>query len=148
LAAALWLGVAPLARSAGGVVLLALTAAAVFVLAFCPTELLAPGEAPHTARGAVHAIAAFGGFATFVAAAALVTRGLRADERFGVITPALVALAWLSAIAFLALLAVVGAKAPIAGLVEKCFLAAREAWLFVVAGALLFLGRRAARGAG
>ena len=121
------------ARSTAGIALLLLFGVSYAITALFPTDILAPGERPHTVVGAIHAVAALGGFLCAALGAILVSRRLKADIRFAAVRPMLLAMAWLVLLALFGLVAVMGARLAIPGLAEKLFIGLREAWLLALA---------------
>ncbi|HEY8595680.1 MAG TPA: DUF998 domain-containing protein [Devosiaceae bacterium] len=121
-----------------GALLIAVFGVTYALTAIFPTELLKPGEFPHGAAGAIHAIAALVGWIAIFTAALLVARAYSA-EGASVLNRAagpLRVLGWLLIVAFVGVIGVMASRQPVAGLAEKIFIALREIWLIVAAIAL------------
>jgi hypothetical protein len=130
---ALWKTVPHAALSKTGVVMLAIVGVTYAVDFYFPTDILAPGQPPQTTVGAIHLVDAFLGWLLFVIAAFLISSRLKHDAYFGRWHGRLLALAWLSVVLLVALVAVVVAKKPIGGLTEKAFILDRNVWAFILA---------------
>jgi hypothetical membrane protein len=101
--------------------------------ALFPTELLSPGEFPHTMAGIIHVTAALLGWFAMIAGAMLVSGAFARAPSHHSGAGMLRALAWLMLVALVGLFAVMGARQPFAGLAEKIFIVLREAWLIITA---------------
>jgi hypothetical protein len=137
LAVALWVILPIPARSPVGLILLAEVGLTYAIDFYFPTEILAPGAPPQTRIGEIHLVAALIGWVAFIVAAFLIAGRLQHDPRFKHIHAAAVTLSWLAAALFVLLIAVVVAKLPIGGLVEKAFILDRNVWALVLTIAAL-----------
>jgi len=133
LAVALWQTVPRPALSRSGVIMLAIVGITFAVDFYFPTDILVPGQPPQTTVGTIHLADAFLGWLLFVIAAPLISSRLKHDAWFGRWHGALLALSWLAVVLLVALVAVVVAKAPIGGLVEKTFILDRNVWALILA---------------
>jgi len=137
LASALWAALPPPSRSRTGIVLLAIVGITYAVDLVFPTDILAPGQPPQTTTGLIHLAGAMLGWVLFVVAAFLITHRLKRSDRFGQLHRPLLLLTWLTLVILVALVAVVGARLPVGGLVEKGFILVRNVWVLVLALATL-----------
>ena len=119
------------ARAKTGAVLIAIFGLTYALTALFPTELLKPGEFPHGAAGAIHAVAALVGWIASFSAALLVSGAVVRVAALRALAGPLRILAWLMVVAFVAVLAVMASRQPVAGLAEKIFIVFREAWLLL-----------------
>jgi hypothetical membrane protein len=101
--------------------------------AIFPTELLKPGEFPHGAAGAIHALAALIGWIAAFTGALLVSGASARQPELKAFAGPLRALAWLMVLAFVGVIAVMASRQPVAGLAEKIFITLREVWLLLAA---------------
>jgi len=137
LAVALWQAAPRPALSRAGAVLLVVVGLTYAIDFVFPTEILAPGQPPHTTVGVIHLADAFVGWVAFVIAAFLITGRLKHDAFFARRHGLLLALSWIALLLLVALIAVVGARLPIGGLTEKAFILDRNIWALVLAVAVL-----------
>ncbi len=121
------------ARAKAGAVLIAIFGLTYALTALFPTELLKPGEFPHGAAGAIHAIAALVGWVATFSAGLLVSGAFARATAHRSLARPLRILAWLMVVAFIGVLAVMASRQPVAGLAEKIFIVFRETWLLLAA---------------
>jgi hypothetical protein len=75
-------------------------------------------------------------------AALIISYRLKPEFIFAKWTPTIIALAWLSVVSFVILIAVVVTKIPFGGLAEKLFVLDRNFWMLFVSGLMFWEARQ------
>ena len=131
LALGIYKGVAPVAQSRVGLILLAVAGVGFLIVAIFPTDVT-PDDSPITTVGVVHILASVASLALFVVATLLLSRRFKNDERWLSFQRIAWSVALAGLAAFIAFFVIKAFNLPIGGVGQRIFVMIILLWLFLV----------------